>query len=161
MDASDDIIAVLNGEDELGAVLRGHIHIESHVEAFIKSHLIRPEYLDSMNLEYHQKVKLASALGLDDMLKTPLMFLGTLRNKFSHDLNTRLGKQELKNFYKAFPTDAKELIHSAIRITSKKMSGVPKVTFDDFELRMQFSLLVISLEGGISIETKRVREKHA
>jgi len=162
IDPAQEIVALLSSEDELGCVLRGHIHVESYIEEFIRRHLKEPDYFKNMRLEYHQKIDLALALGLDELFKSPLRFLGNLRNDFAHKLDTKLGKQEVKNFYSSFSAEAKELIHSTIQKTNKSLSKqtgkVVKNEWTDFDVKTQFSLLVISLEAGLFVELKRVRK---
>ena len=60
----DDFMEVLNGEDELGAVIRAHIHIEALLLELLRL-LVKDEgALRKLNLEFSQSVDLAIALGL-------------------------------------------------------------------------------------------------
>ena len=54
----DEFLKVLDGEDDLGAVIRAHIHIESHLYEFVSMFFSVPEYLEKLDLEFHQLVKL-------------------------------------------------------------------------------------------------------
>lgn len=91
----------LLGEDELGAVVRGHIYIENELIAFIKARLPVPEAIKDRDIDYSMRVKLAVALGLDPDFEPALNFVGSLRNGFAHRLDARIGKQEAGNFEKA------------------------------------------------------------
>ncbi|KQO92248.1 hypothetical protein ASF33_17010 [Methylobacterium sp. Leaf92] len=91
----------LLGDDELGAVVRGHIYIENELIAFIKARLPKPEAIKDRDIDYNMRVKLAVALGLDPSFEPALNFVGSLRNQFAHSLEARIGKQEAVNFEKA------------------------------------------------------------
>lgn len=91
----------LLGDDELGAVIRGHIYIENELIAFIKARLPVPEAIKDRDIDYSMRVKLAVALGLDPDFEPALNFVGSLRNGFAHRLDARIGKQEAENFEKA------------------------------------------------------------
>jgi len=77
--ASDDqqFQHALQGEDELGVVVRAHIHVEAALNALIETVSSNPNYIDKMDLEYSQKVRLAVALGLLPQYESPLLALGT------------------------------------------------------------------------------------
>jgi hypothetical protein len=84
----DDLIAAFRGQDELGVVLRAHVHIEHQLERYIHTALEEPNELRRM--EYSARVRLALACGLRKDLKLPLNAFGALRNKFAHTLNSIL-----------------------------------------------------------------------
>lgn len=88
----------LLGEDELGAVIRGHIHVESKLIEFINARLPYPDGIKDLDIDYFGRVKLAIALGLDPSFGPSLNFVGSLRNRFAHQLNVKIGKQEANNF---------------------------------------------------------------
>jgi RNase H-fold protein (predicted Holliday junction resolvase) len=93
-------LLALVGEDELGAVVRAHIHIEHELEQFIATVLPRADELGRM--DYSAKVRLALACGLPRELKPTLNAIGTLRNKFAHRLGTRLTRKEADDFFNLF-----------------------------------------------------------
>ena len=141
----DQLIKVLNGEDDLGAVIRAHIHIEAALNDFIEELFEFPDFLDKIRLEFHEKILLAQAIGLKTEYAKPLNTLGTLRNNFAHRIETTLGKNEVDSLYKSFDGEDKQIIQNAYLRTKKseKMKGPKSVT--KLNPREQFTLIAISI----------------
>lgn len=55
----------LSGEDDLGMVIRGHIHIEHELQEFIIAAAPRPSEIRLSDFDYAGKLRLALALGLE------------------------------------------------------------------------------------------------
>jgi hypothetical protein len=94
--------SALQSEDDVGKVIRAHIFIESAVADFLDAALCDSSHLKGANLNYSQKMYVAIACGLRSDLKGALKFIGTLRNGFAHELNRRIDKQNMNNWYKEF-----------------------------------------------------------
>src|SRR5262249_20964099 len=125
MHAADDtddalFIAALLGEDELGVVVRAHIHVEAALLQLLDRMIVHPAPLEKMGLDYSQRVNLGMALGLKAKHGPPLLALGTLRNAFAHRPGTKLTKDRVDNLYKAFASDD--------RVTVQKCYEATKVT---------------------------------
>ena len=155
-DFEDEFLSVLNSEDDLGAVVRGHIHIESHLNTLIESCLPNPTYVKKLDLEYHQKVDLAVACGLEGRLARPLRALGTLRNKFAHNLDAKLGKKEADCLYNSFDGEDKQLIQSAFQRTNKQSKEKMPKSLTKMEPKDQFILIAISLRAALLLEIERL-----
>jgi hypothetical protein len=108
----DDFIRDLNGEDDLGVVVRGHLWVERELIGYIDAQLVDPTALRP-DLDYADRVRLAIALGLDTSLKAPLNALGKVRNRFAHQLGSHLDKSDADNLHKVLPKVAKDTIHSS------------------------------------------------
>ena len=94
----------LESEDDLGKVVRGHIHIEHELHQIIFFAAPNPDQLKSFERqEFSEKVRLALLLGLKSNLGSPLNAAGTLRNKFAHRLDTKLNKEMADNLVAALP----------------------------------------------------------
>ena len=99
---------ILNGEDDLGVVIRAHIYIEHELREFILAAAPKPEELKFSDYDYATTLGFALALGLNPNLKAGLTALGTLRNKFAHRLEMKLTDQEAKQiFSKLSPEDVR------------------------------------------------------
>lgn len=157
-ETEDKLIAALQGEDELGVVIRAHIHIESHLVELVELFFQYPEYLRKMELEFHQKVDLALACGLKTQFAPPLKALGNLRNDFAHKLSSSLGKQEVNNLYQSFFGADKEIIQAAYLRTEKQASQPTKKKFKDLEPRDQFILMVVTLRAALLAAVVEVRK---
>ena len=71
-EANEDFYRSLVGENDLGVVVRAHIHIEHEIKVFIERKVSRPQELDLPRMTYAACVRLALALGLRDEMKGPL-----------------------------------------------------------------------------------------
>jgi hypothetical protein len=110
-------------EDELGRVIRTHLHIEYLVDQLLGLHFKEPTVLYAMRLEFSDRVKLLSAFGYEKHLTQPLLALGTLRNEFAHKLNYKLTADRMDNFYKTLDADAKQMaqrVYEQTRASHKK-----------------------------------------
>ncbi len=145
----DSLLEDLRGEDELGVVVRSHIHIENYINELISLLLPTPEFVDKMKLEYDQKVSLVIACGLKKELAPPLNCFGTVRNSFAHKLNTEISKSLVSNLYRSFCSDDKEVIQNTYKKLKEsfKKEGYPK--FNELEPRDQYILIVLSLRGAL------------
>ncbi len=129
--------------DELGLVVRSHLYIESLLNELLSELIPFSEHLDQMHLKYSDKVKLACAMGLDAELKPMLLSLGSLRNKFSHNINTKIDAELVKDLHSK--------VHHLTRIGTPKMlnslrpEGPEIESFQGAHPRDQFTSLVISL----------------
>lgn len=162
MTNNEALTEVLNGEDDLGAVIRAHIHIESSLNSLIESHFEFPEQIKKLNLEFHQKVIVAQAIGLKSEYATPLNTLGTLRNNFAHRLDTELGKNEIESLYKSLKGDDKQIIQNAYLRTKKEFKMKRPKSVTKLEPREQFTLIIISIQAVLIAAIKELlNEKSA
>jgi len=95
-------------DDELGRVIRAHLHVEYLVDQLLALHFKDPDVLFAMGLEFSDRVKLLKAFGYGDILTKPVLALGTLRNDFAHTLDYKLTADRLDNFYKTLDALSKQ-----------------------------------------------------
>jgi len=74
-------------EDDLGLVVKAHLHIEHQLAEFIASFMDSSENCDWSRVGYAAKLELALGLGLPRHLRKPLEAVGKLRNSFAHNLH--------------------------------------------------------------------------
>lgn len=148
----------LKGEDDLGAVIRAHIHIESALNRFIEVVFESPKYLERLHLEFYEKVILAQAIGLKSQYAKALNSPGTLRNNFAHRLDTELGKNEVDSLYKSFDGDAKQIIQNGFKKTCKAMDIKAPKSITKLEPRQQLTLIVIAMQKMLEIVHKEVQD---
>ena len=145
-------------EDELGVVVRAHIHIEFLVRQFIDEHVVASDSIEKMELEYRQIVQLAIALGMDASLEGPLKALGTIRNKFAHQKNARLTNELTTNFYKTLDGQLKEYVHIAFDSLKKGFEKDLKVDILGFSMqdpKIQFEVMMVALHAVLKSVVKR------
>lgn len=141
----DKFLAALNAEDDLGAVVRAHIHIESALNDLISLFFVEPKHIDMLKLEFHEKVTLAQACGLRSQFAPPLNALGTLRNNFAHKLDAELGKSEVDSLYKSFDGEDKQVIQTSYQRTKKQFKTKGPKSATDLEPKILFTLIAISM----------------
>jgi hypothetical protein len=94
----DDIFA----DDPLGAVVRGHLYVESLLITLIEEALLNPEAIDLARLNFPLKMDLAVALGLVNPDDAPaFLFLNRLRNRFAHNVEATVSSEDEKAFLAA------------------------------------------------------------
>jgi hypothetical protein len=104
-DRETKLFSALEGEDDLGVVLRSHIYIEHELKQYILELAPKPEHIKFSDYEYNGMVVLALALGLSPELKAALSSIGSLRNRFAHKLDMTLTMQEANNIYNSLSAD--------------------------------------------------------
>lgn len=110
-DRGRKLFSALEGEDDLGVVLRAHIYIEHELKEYILELAPKPEHIKFLDYEYNGVVALALALGLSPELKPALSSIGGLRNRFAHKLDMTLTKQEANSVYNSLSAEAKSNVH--------------------------------------------------
>ena len=153
--------AALQGEDELGVVVRAHIHIESRLMNLMELFFSAPDHLSKLVLEYEQKVMLAVACGLNPMFASPLKVLGRIRNRFAHRLDSSLDIQQVRSLYEAFSPINKEVIQQAFRNTEDQVAEPTKVKLENLDAKSQFILLVVALDGMLLVAIKDVKSRQS
>lgn len=148
----------LQGEDELGVVLRAHIYIEASLNALLENLLVSPKHLDKMNLDYSQRVSLAVALGLHPRYESPLLVLGTLRNYFAHRTGTKLSKDKVNNLYSALSSEDKQLVQQSHERTRKNLKvQVTVQSFSRLLPKEQFILIAVALRALLLVAGKATK----
>lgn len=147
---STPFIKDLTHEDELGAVVRAHLHIEASLNKILEEITEKPDLLP--RLRFEQKIKLAAALGLREDLILPLKILGDIRNKFSHRLDAKLTKEMMKDANEAFAW-----ANENHRVRAQVSSGKKLSRLDEFEKpKDMFMLLAVTIKDYLEFESERI-----
>jgi|SRR5580692_5869838 hypothetical protein len=89
------LVSYLNANDQLALVIRARLYVEAVLIRQIEAVLVNREQFDSAALSFSTKVKLAASIGKLESADIPaLMVLNKLRNRFAHNLNMRLNRQD-------------------------------------------------------------------
>ncbi|ARC91934.1 hypothetical protein B6A42_07300 [Vibrio coralliilyticus] len=121
MELQTTFLDSLDGEDELGVVIRSHIHVEQYLNALIVKLNVNEKYLDKMELTYFQTVRLAIGLGLDPRFESALCKLGKIRNDFAHNIRGNLTEDDAKSLYQCLSGTEKNTLQSIVKKTSKEL----------------------------------------
>ncbi|MGH7965648.1 MAG: hypothetical protein ACRERD_28175 [Candidatus Binatia bacterium] len=142
LDAS--FLEALFGEDELGAVVRAHIHIEAQVNSLLDLMVPYPAHLP--RLRYEQNARLVCALGLAEESFAPLKVLGDIRNRFSHKLDTKLTDGMVKELYDAFSATDRQTILDAYAMTDGQLASRLPSGFSSLGPRDRFVIIAVALD---------------
>jgi hypothetical protein len=102
----------LQREDDVGLVLRGHLHVEHQLIELPSALLPVAERCDWGKISYRAKVELAYGCGLPKDLKELLERLGSMRNGFAHTLDVSLSKQSVLDLYNSLSVRRKRPLNS-------------------------------------------------
>jgi hypothetical protein len=156
-ETNDPFIQALQTEDELGLVVRAHIHIEAQLTKFLEL-FARGEYLNKAQLEFNQRVYLAIAFGLKEEHAKPLLVLGNLRNAFSHRLDTQLSDDRVNNLYSALSGNDKQVVQQSYDRTESRMRQIGK-KFGDLSAKDRFILIAVSLQAMLKVAIGEVERR--
>lgn len=147
----DNFLTAVQGEDELGAVVRSHIYVESALVFLLEHLVVDKKYLGKLDLNYSQRVDLAIALGLKSEHAAPLHALGTIRNAFAHRLDAKLTKDRVDALYKQFSASDKEVLNAAFKRTSSQALIVEAKSLRALPVKDQFTLMTVALRSLILV----------
>ena len=98
----------LKREDDVGLVIRGHLHVENQLIDFISNTLLHSEKCDWEKIGYSGKVELVFVCGLFDGMWVILEKLGELRNDFANNLNAIIDPKWVLNTYNGLSAQLKK-----------------------------------------------------
>lgn len=99
--AAAAFLADVNRDDDVGFVLRSHLHIEHALVELLQHVLPEPSACEWSMVGYRAKVEIGAGLGLGEDVKTLLLKIGSLRNDFAHDLTVSISKERAVKMYNA------------------------------------------------------------
>lgn len=144
----------LNREDELGRVIRAHLHIENLVKQLLALEFEKPAALERVKLDFSDRVTLLEAYGYGQMLTRPLSALGTLRNAFAHNLSSALTEDRMQSLYKSFDAAGKEIIQGSYQRTRLKSEAKVPRTLGKVPPAERFVFFAISIRAMLVIAHK-------
>ena len=149
----------LQAEDELGAVVRAHIHIEASIIEFLNARVPFPDELP--RLQYEARLKLSTALGLKRDYFESLKLLGDIRNSFGHNINTVLTDVKLNELFSKLPQEGKDITLQAYAMTSKQRGEEKALPFVQLAPRDRFTLIAVMLKSYVVAAAHEASTKNA
>lgn len=156
----DEFFRVLSGEDELGAVIRAHIHIEALLLQLLGVLAKDEKHLRKLNLEFSQYVDLAIVLGLGPEHAMGLRAFGNLRNEFAHKLDSHLSESRINSLYESLSATDKEVVQTAYGKTNAQL-GVSSQKFKDLTPKERFVLIAVALHGMLQVALLEVQRSRS
>jgi hypothetical protein len=148
----------LMGEDDLGLVIRAHIHIEHELRNLIEMCAPNAEAATSRRMDFEDTVHLALVLGMKHEFRSELTAIGTLRNKFAHRLGMKIDEEQASNLYQSLRPYAKETISTLYKKTvlQHPSSGRP-LNLKKLPPKDRVVLYIISIRAGVLSEVVRLK----
>jgi len=158
--AIDDVFFnSIRGEDQLGAVVRAHIHIEARLSQLLEALTPDPKHLP--NLRYEQRLRLAVALGLSASILAPLKILGEIRNAFGHRLDVTLTTNMVDQLFAAFTPDHQATICKAYASTQSRLAANGMPPLQQADPRIKFIMIAVALDKYLILAERDARKTRA
>ena len=142
-----EFVKALLAEDEVGCVIRSHLYIEAQMNRYLELAVVDPNYLRKLNLSYAKKVELLCCLGFDVQFRAALKKIGSVRNKFAHDLSFCLSKEVINDLYNTLPEFGRKAVEISLDVLNQHLlNPVSASKSQDLEPKLQFVLIVMNLE---------------
>lgn len=142
----EELAKDLGREDEMGAVVRAHIRIERIVFQLVEMQLAVPANIKRMNLDYGGYVNLALALGLDEQYGPSLRAMGSLRNKFAHQIGSSLDMSTVNSLYGSLRPEDKQQVQASFAHIRKENEQVQVIKkYSELSPKDQFQLIAVVL----------------
>jgi hypothetical protein len=141
----------LTAEDELGSVVRAHLHIEFHVDQLLAAVAPNPKAVETLALSYVGRVRLLNVFGFGNNLTKPLIGLGQLRNKFAHRLNYKLTSQNMRALYDMLDPLGRHIVHHAYDSARAKSAGKHPKKLWSLPPKDIFSLLATTIRASLLV----------
>jgi hypothetical protein len=138
----------LNSDDDIGLLIRAHLHVERAVRGYIDQCVPFPERLP--RLTYDSAVRLACALGLDETYLAPLKALGKLRNHFGHSQDAVLGEKEVSELLASFTENGRDRIAASYESVRQRGAITGPESFADLPPGNKFGLVVVLLRTALA-----------
>ena len=156
----DWVFSYAKSGDELGLVLRCQMELESHLDTLLQSMVPVPDRLSKMQLNYFLKVQLALSLGLSDNLEGALRYFGTIRNKFAHKPQQKIGKSEAKNLYKVLPPEVRKMAQDCVSFALPPKAGT-RLQWRELQPVFQFFVMWTCIASIMLDTAKMAAERSA
>lgn len=142
-------------EDDLGMILRAHLHIEHQLKEFISLFLPFSERCDWEEISYARRIDLALSCGLPEDMRTPLKKIGTIRNDFAHKLNMVIEKETVQNMY----NDLSQRHRDVVKLCHKELGGKEPLKPSQSDPKELLQILLVSIHSAILAEILHTRTK--
>lgn len=115
----------LTREDDVGLVLRGHLHIEHQLMEIARTVLPFGDRCDWGVFSYRTKVEIAYACGLPQDARDVLLKLGALRNNFAHRLDASITQKRALDLYNSLSNRHREGLQESYKVMMEKPAFSP------------------------------------
>jgi hypothetical protein len=147
-------------DDDLGAVVRTHIRLENLLIQLIEALAPKPENLKRLSLDFDGLVTLALLLGMDPTIAPALRAMGSLRNKFSHNLSTLLNDDSVNALYQLLSPSRKNGVQVSFTAIQNNRDPARRVgSFNAWQSKDRFKLIAVAIWVGLEADLADARSK--
>lgn len=154
---NQELYKVLEGNDDLGVVIRSHIIVEQSLNLLIESKMKNVESYRKLQLEFSQLVKLAVALGLTKDLEPILNSLGKLRNTFAHQLKPCITQSDANNLYGALGPNEKQFLQRSLTLLKNIDQHKAMPSFPSMPPKEKYIVCIISVCAVLQVAIEKIR----
>lgn len=144
-----DLYRHMSSEDDLGVALRSAIYIENQLDLLIEQISWSNRAVSRLSLDYSGKINLALILGLDERFGPPLSAIGSIRNRFAHQLTTAITKFDVDGLYGNLSPEDKNIVQSTYEKTRSRTNIKRPKKLSSLSPLEQFKLIAIALRGAL------------
>lgn len=143
--------AHMSGDNPLALVLQAHLHTENVVLHLLENAASNPNYLNVDRMKFLAKVEICIAFGyLPPDLLPAAKCLNTIRNKFAHNLNSKLTDDLKQTLYNSLPKFVKEIALEG-RDRKKRYRRIIDIPFG-FLLEIVVTLFEVQRKGFVEMK---------
>lgn len=146
-------------DNDLVAVMRGHLYVEAAVNRLIDAMLPFPQELSDSRLGWPQRVDLALALGLKAQYGGPLKKIGQIRNKFAHCPDASLDDEDVSGLYASLDAEDRDIVLESFRRTRSQAPDLLQAKFSELTPKDRFTLLMVTLHSMLLVAIAEVTGK--
>jgi len=148
---SEALYQTLSHDDDLIAVVRGHLYVESMLNRLIESLLPYPKEIENSRLGWPQRVELSLALGLKKQYGAPLKKLGKIRNTFAHQPDASIQQKDILDLYRCLNKSDQAIVLNSYRKACGKHDDLQNKEFGNLDHKSKFALIVISIVAMLNV----------
>jgi len=157
MKTKDSLVKSLDGEDDLGKVIRSQIVIENLINKFIDLNTSNYDCFEKMQLTFEQKTYLSVLLGLNKDYVKSIKCLGKLRNGFAHNLRDEINSSDANNFYKSFSINDKKVMNKSFDKMKEEITDEKFTTISELDPEFKFILCVTTLAAALDFIINNIK----
>lgn len=146
-----DLYKHMSSEDDLGVALRAAIYIENQMDLLIQKVSWSERAVARLNLDYTSKIDLALILGLEERFRPPLSCIGSIRNRFAHQITTSINKSDADGLYECLSPEEKNIIQQTYDKTRSKTASKRPKKFSSLNPLDRFKIIAIALRGALVV----------
>lgn len=142
-----NLIEVLRHDEDLVAVIRGHLYLEVQLNRLLAALLPYADEISDARLGWPQRINLALALGLKRQYRAPLKKVGAIRNGFAHEPGQTLKDGDVEALYDSLSQEDRNIVLESYERTQAQVPDPIGRPFLELNARERFTLILVTLHA--------------